>query len=153
MANAKCSSEQHWGLAIGGMCRRCGWSPQSLVEYLQHIYASKSNATTARSASPYLPTTQAPPQAATSPTSTASSSATTPSSSAKFPSTPVEGQIEYMYGGPMGTGWYIYEGGGWRVYGGNDDDWFTHRQYGKCECGAEKAKQPGHSSWCPKHGG
>jgi hypothetical protein len=59
----------------------------------------------------------------------------------------VEGQLRYQYRGVMGSGWYIYQNGKWVVW----DDMPPQAQWFKCECGAEKAGQPGHSSWCPKY--
>jgi hypothetical protein len=65
---------------------------------------------------------------------------------------PVEGELQYFYGAAMGTGWYIYQSGQWLPWGeDNSSRWEMSPGYwGQCECGAEKAKQPGHSSWCPK---
>lgn len=69
-----------------------------------------------------------------------------------FPANPFEGQVEYMFGGPMGSGWYVYRNGQWIVdESGYFDGSPPPLNWGQCECGAEKAKQPGHSDWCPKY--
>lgn len=157
MASVKSSSGLQDGSVSKDMSANSGLSPELADDTLTFILSASSSGIAETLQEAFQRITQAQPQAAIPNTSPKSSTGTTPQSSGgnASPANPVEGQVEYMVSGPMGTGWYVYTNGQWVVDTGEyfyGSPTIPHA-WGRCECGAEKSGQPGHSSWCPKFEG
>jgi hypothetical protein len=152
MGNAKSSSELLDGSVSTGTLANSGLGPASVDDTLTSISDDSYGGIGETLQEAFQRITQAQPQTAIPNTSPKSSTATTPQSSGVVVNpAPVEGQCVYM-SGPMGLGFYIYRNGQWREYYEVIEETRAYF-WGRCECGAEKSGQPGHSSWCPKFEG